>query len=242
MNIIRRNFERRHIKSDMCEMWLTFYPDEEADQHNEGFGIISILNEVLLPEGEEVISNVETESELITYVDKGALALLGPMGFSGVITAGEFQCMVIGRIIGQRVTNASQSDLAHFFRIYLQVLPLQHIDDCLEIPTRYSVAQRRNILCKVASSEVWNGSIRINSDAHIYSSILDPGQHIVHELLQGRKAWLHIVYGKVRVNEIDLNNGDGMGITDERSISLTVLQDTELLLIDISTDSNTGYR
>jgi redox-sensitive bicupin YhaK (pirin superfamily) len=180
---------------------------------------------------------LEAESELITYVHKGTLAFEGLTGHSGVITAGEYQCMVIGRIIGQRVTNTSQTDLAHFFRIYLRLSPSQSIDNCLETPTRFSVAQRRNILCKVASPDVWNGSIRIHSDAHIYSSILDPGQHIVHELLLGRKAWLHIVYGKVRVNEIDLNSGDGMGITDERSISLTVLQDTELILIDVSSGS-----
>jgi redox-sensitive bicupin YhaK (pirin superfamily) len=238
MNIIRRSFERRHIKSGKCDMWLTFYPQEPAAPLNDGFGNISILNEVLLDACEEVISKSESESELITYVHKGTLALEGLLGYSGVITAGEYQCMVIARITGQRVTNISQTDLAHFFRIYLRLSPSQYIDNCLETPTRFTVAQRRNILCKVASPEVWNGSIRINSDAHIYSSILDPGQHIVHELLQGRKVWLHIVYGKVRVYEIDLNNGDGIGITEERSISFTVLQATELLLIDVAIEGD----
>jgi redox-sensitive bicupin YhaK (pirin superfamily) len=217
-------------------MWLTFYQQEPTDPLNEGFGSISILNEVMLPHNEGVVSKLESESELITYIQKGVLALDGPIGHSGVITAGEFQCMIIGRVISQRVTNTSQTDLAHFFRIYLRLLPSRLGKDCVETQSRFSVAQRRNVLCTVASPDGRDASMQINTDARIYSSILDPGQHIVHELLQGRKAWLHIVYGKVQANEICLTTGDSMGIDDELSISLTVREDTELLLVDTISD------
>ena len=236
MNIVRRNAERRHIQSDKCEVRLTFYPRKPGDPPGEGFGIVSLFNEVKLPINEGVASNLESESELITYVHKGALALDGPMGHSGVITAGEFQCMVIGRILAQRVTNTSQTDPAHFFRIYLRLPPSQLGADCVKTQTRFTAAQRRNALCTVASPDARNASLRINTDAHIYSSILDPGQHIVHELLHGRKAWLHIVYGKVKANEVELSGGDGMGFADEPSISLTVQENTELLLVDTISD------
>jgi redox-sensitive bicupin YhaK (pirin superfamily) len=242
MNVIRRNADRRHIRSGPGEMWLTFYPQEPAGSLGEGFGIISILNESILSANEGVASDLKSETELITYVHKGALALVGPMGHSGVITAGEFQCITIGRTLGQRVTNTSLTDSAHFFRVFLRLLPSQLGTDCMETQSRFTVAQRRNVLCAVATTDVGKTSIRIITDARIYSSILDPGQHMVHELFHGRKAWLHIVHGKVRVNEVDLAQGDGMGITDEPSISLTVQESAELLLVDtISGSSQTHH-
>lgn len=232
MNILRRDAERRHIHSNESEIWFTFYPRERACLLDKGFGAVSILNEIKLPSGKGVASELESESELITYVHKGALALDGPKGHSGVITAGELQCMVIGRISNQRSINTSQTDPAHFFRIYLRLPQSQLGVGSFETQTRFTAAQRRNVLCPVASPDARNASLRIQSDAYIYSSILDPGHHVVHELLQERSAWLHIVYGKVQANDTELTTGDGMGIADEPSISLTVRENSELLLID----------
>ena len=218
-------------------MWLTFYPQAYTYPPDEGFGVISILNEVKLPPNGGAVSNLESESELITYVHKGALALEGPMGRSGVITAGEFQCMIIGRLLGQRITNASRTDPAHFFRIYLRLRPSLLGGDCVDAQTRFTAAQRRNVLCAVASPDARKASLRIHADAAVYSSILDPGRHIVHELPQGRKAWIHIVYGRIKSNEVELAGGDGMGFLDEPSISLTVLENTELFLVDTMSDA-----
>ena len=237
MNIIRRNTERRHIQSGKCEMWLTFHPQAATYPRDEGFGVISILNEVKLPSNGGAVSNLESESELITYVHKGALAFEGPMGRSGIITAGEFQCMIIGRLLGQRITNTSRTDLAHFFRIYLRLRPSLLWGDCVDAQTRFTAAQRRNVLCAVVSPDARKASLRIHADAAVYSSMLDPGRHIVHELPQGRKAWLHIVYGRIQSNEVELAGGDGMGFADEPSISLTVLENTELLLVDMISDA-----
>jgi quercetin 2,3-dioxygenase len=242
MNIIRRNAERRHIQSGKCEMWLTFYPQAAPGPPDEGFGAISILNEIKLPSIGGVVSSLTRESELITYVHKGALALESPKGRSGVITAGEFQCMVIGRILAQRLSNAPRTGMAHFFRIYLRLPPSRLGCDYEAAQTRFTAAQRRNILCTVASPDARKASLRIHTDAAVYSSILDPGRHIVHELSQGRKAWLHIVYGRIHANDVELTGGDGMGFADEPSISLTVREDTELLLVDTMPGSGEGSR
>lgn len=240
MNIVRRNADRRHIRGGSDEMWMTFCPREPAGPLDEGFGMISMLNESILLADQRVASNLKTQTDLITYVHKGALALTEPMGHSGLLTAGEFQCMTIGRILFQRVTNASAFDPAHFFRLFLRLPPVKSGGDYAEVQVRFTSAQRRNVLCTVASPDARNASLRINTDARIYSGILDPGQHIAHELLPGRKAWIHIVYGKASVNDNELGRGDGMGITDEPSVSLTVREKAELLLVDTVSDFRPG--
>ena len=219
---------------------MTFYPRKPAGPLDEGFGMISILNESVLLANKGVSSDLENHTDLITYVHKGALALAGPMAHAGLITAGEFQCMTIGRILSLRVTNTSAIDPAHFFRLFLRLPTAKSAGDYAEAQLRFTAAQRRNVLCTVASPDARNASLRINTDAHIYSSILDTGQHIAHELLPGRKAWLHIVYGKANVNDNELGRGDGIAITDEPSVSLTVKEHAELLLVDTVSALNKG--
>jgi redox-sensitive bicupin YhaK (pirin superfamily) len=75
------------------------------------------------------------------------------------------------------------------------------------------------------------GSLRIHQDALVYSSILDPGHHIFLELGPGRTAWLHIVCGEARLNDIVLTEGDGVGVTKEPSVSFTVREKRVVMLI-----------
>jgi redox-sensitive bicupin YhaK (pirin superfamily) len=63
--------------------------------------------------------------------------------------------------------------------------------------------------------------------------LLNPGQHVVHELLPGRSAWLHLVQGNVTLGDIVLSTGDGVGLTAERALSLTTSEESEILLVDL---------
>ena len=65
------------------------------------------------------------------------------------------------------------------------------------------------------------------------SALLDPGQHVVHELLPGRSAWLHLVQGEVTLGDVVLTTGDSAGVTAERAVSLTAQEETEILLLDL---------
>jgi redox-sensitive bicupin YhaK (pirin superfamily) len=89
------------------------------------------------------------------------------------------------------------------------------------------------VLCVIASPDGRKGSLRIHQDAFIYSSILDPGVHLVHELMTGRSDWLHIMYGEATLDDIVLTQGDGVGVTIEPSVSMTVRENTEILLVDL---------
>jgi redox-sensitive bicupin YhaK (pirin superfamily) len=232
MLLLRRNGERRNIQSGKSTIWLTFFPQGHADILSEGFGVVSILNEIRLQPGEGAAPEQVGETDLVTYAYKGAVALKNPEGRCIVVTAGEFQCMTIGRVPSHRAMNTSPTDPAHFFRMYLRLLPSQHGLDSTEAPTRFTAAERRNMLCTVASPDGRKASLHIHPDAHVYSSILDSGQHIVYELRQGRRVWLHMIYGEGNVNGANLAQGDGVGIVDERSVSLTALENSEMLMVD----------
>ena len=218
------------MKSGKHDSWLTFYPQEHPDQPTEDFGPVFAFNEILLAPGGTFAPLPCGEAEVVTYAYKGALAQEDSTGNSGVVCAGEFQHMSTGRGIRHKETNPSRTDCAHVFRISLR--PSEVGIDCVHEQKRFPAAQRHNVLCVIASADGRNGSLRIQQDALIYSSVLDPGHHLVHELLPGRMVWLHVIYGEATLQDIVLTQGDGVGVTIEPSVSLTALENTEVLLVD----------
>ena len=231
MIALRRAKERhldRHRKRDV---WLTFYPQDLADPLYGGFGTLETFNEERLAPGSGMPSHPDHDAEIVSYAREGALAYEDSMGCSGVIQAGEFQRMTTGRGIRHNETNASRIDRAHIYQIGLRSWQAG-LEPGYE-QKRFSAAERRAGLCIVASPDARRGSLRIHQDALIYSAILDPGQHVVHELAQGRSAWLHIVQGEVTLGDDVLTTGDGAGFTAERAVSLTAREATEILLLDL---------
>jgi quercetin 2,3-dioxygenase len=223
---LRRAQERHHDRRRKQEVWATFYP--LAD----GFGILEILDEHRLPPGAGVPRQQRRDAEIVTYVREGALAYEDSMGCSGVIHAGEFQRMTTGHGMRHSETNASRTDSAQVFQIWLR--PSEAGLEPGHEQKRFSAAERRGGLCVVGSPDGRRGSLRIHQDALMYSSLLDPGQHVVHELAPGQSAWLHLVQGEVTLGDVVLGTGDGAGITTERAVSLTAREETELLLLDLN--------
>jgi redox-sensitive bicupin YhaK (pirin superfamily) len=200
-----------------------------------GFGVIVAIDETRIPPngisapgpGEDLGTE---EAETVTYVHAGAIAHEDSAGSSGVLHAGEFQHLVIGRGTLHKETNASRADWAHVLRITL--LPSEVGLERSREQRRFAAAQRHNTLCVVASSDGRKGSLRLGQDALVCSSVLDPGHHLIHELPAGRSAWLHVIRGEVALQNDILSGGDGVGVTAEPSVSFTARARTEVLLVD----------
>ncbi len=231
MITLRRAEERLCTRRRKQEVWRSFDPDSPSDPLAGGFGALEILDEDRLRPGAAVPGHPQREAEIVTYVREGALAYEDSTGRSGVIHAGEFRRVSAGQGIHHRETNASRTEGAHVIQMWLRPSEAGLKPD--DEQKRFSAAERRGELCVVASFDGRRGSLRIHQDALMYSAMLDPGQHVVHELSQGRSAWLHLVKGEVTLGDVVLTTGDGAGVTAERAVSLTAREETEILLFDL---------
>jgi quercetin 2,3-dioxygenase len=232
MVTLRRANERHHDRRRKHDLWLTFWSPDRADPLADGFGVLEILNEDRLPPGASVSRQRRHDAEIVTYVREGALVYDDSMGHSGVIHAGEFQRVTAGRDLRHSETNASRTDWAHVFQIGLR--PSQAGLEPGNEQRRFSAADRRGGLCVVGSPDGRRCSLRVHQDAFVYAAMLDPGQHVVHELSPGRRAWLHLVQGEVTLGDLVLTTGDGVGVTAERAVSLTACRETEILVLDLA--------
>ena len=92
---------------------------------------------------------------------------------------------------------------------------------------------KKSVLCIVASPDARSGSLRVHQDACLYSSILERGQHVIHEIAPGRSVWLHVVCGAASIGAVSASTGDGVGISDERAVSMRPTVETEVLMLDV---------
>lgn len=228
----RRAAERHHVVDGAQERWQTFFPDGPAGLSGEAFGLLTGLDEVRLPPNEAAAARADVDEESVIYVYRGALAQEDSSGGSGVVCAGEFQCLTTGRRVHHGETNTSWTAWAHVFRISL--LPAEAGLPCAHEQRRFAAAQRRNLLCVVASRDGRRGSLRLHQNALVISSILDPGHHLVHDLAPGRIVWFHVVHGEIQLGDLVLVTGDGAGVTADLAVSFTAREESEILLLDLA--------
>jgi quercetin 2,3-dioxygenase len=230
-----RSEQRRHVRRGRQEAWLTSFLENPGDPPGGAFGPLELLTEDRLPPGARIPRDIDRDGEIVTYVFEGTLTHNDPAGGSRIVRAGEFERVSAAGRIRNRDRNRSRNDWAHVFQIRLR--PHSNgkpggLKSSRE-QKRFSAAERRGILCVVASQDGRNGSLCIHQDALIHSALLSLGQHIVHELSHQRSAWLHVVRGEVALGDIVLSQGDGAGIGAAPAVSLTARAESELLLLDL---------
>jgi quercetin 2,3-dioxygenase len=231
MITLRRAGERHRIQRRGRKTWLSFYPLNHPGPFAHGFGALEVFDEDRLSPGASVPHRPDRDAEIITYVRAGSLTYDDAAGHSGVLQAGEFQHTTAGRGNRNTDTNASRTDSAHVFRIWMR--PSQAGREPNREQKRFSAADRRGGLCVVASPDARARSLQLNLDALVYSAMLSPGTHVVHELAPQRAAWLHLVEGEVTLGDVVLSTGDGAGFIAERVVSVTAREESEILVLDL---------
>jgi len=228
---VRRANERHHDRVRTQEVWSTFQPTETGGAITAGFGTLEALTEDRLPPGAGIQRRPNRDADIITYVHEGKLTHVDSLGHSATVHACEFHRVTVRSGVRHSETNASRTDWAHVFQIWLR----PSVDGLAagQEQKRFSTTQRRGSLCVIASPDRRGGSLLLHQDALMLSGVLDPGQHVVHELAPKRTAWLHLVGGEATIDGVVLKIGDGAGITGERAVSFTAIHPTEVILLDL---------
>jgi redox-sensitive bicupin YhaK (pirin superfamily) len=231
MIIVRTDRDRRHYRGHRREVWHTFHSADPENQFAGGFHTLEFLDEERLPPGAVLPRCHRQDAELVTFVTQGALECEDSMGCASVIRAGELQHVSASRCVHRAVRNASQTDWAHVFRIWLRPTGGSREPGCGQ--RLFTAADRRNRLLVVASPDAREGALRVRQDVQIHSALMDPGYHLVHEMLPGRGAWIHVLEGSVKVGDVVLTAGDGAGVTGARAVALTAREPSSILLVDV---------
>ena len=154
------------------------------------------------------------------------------MGHGAVLKQGEFQRISAGTGINHSEFNPSDSEPTHFYQIWLHP-HTKGLKTSYE-QTQFNDAELRNTLRIVASPDGRKGSLTINQDAHIYLAKIGSGKTVDHSFDTNRHGWLQVLRGSLEVKEEVLEEGDGVAISKEASITLLATQDVEVILFELA--------
>ena len=232
MLTLRKNTDRGHANHGWLDTWHTFSFAGYHDLEHMGFGDLRVINDDRVQPGQGFGTHGHRDMEIITYVLDGALEHKDSMGNGSVIRPGNVQRMSAGRGVRHSEFNASRTDPVHLLQIWIEP-NVTGIEPGYE-EKHFTDDEKRGRLRLIASPDGRNGSVTIHQDAQVYAALLDGADTAMHALAAGRKAYVHVARGAVKVNGQPLVGGDGARISNENSIVLSDARDAEVLLFDLT--------
>jgi len=197
-----------------------------------GFRSLRVINEDWVAPDTGFPTHPHRDMEIITYVLEGKLEHKDSLGTGSVILPGDGQRMTAGSGIRHSELNPSKTEAVHLLQIWIQ-------PEKAALPPSYEQKsfpeqEKRGKFRLIASRDASDGSVKINQDAKLYVSLLQPGEEVAHEFGTGRYGWLQVACGSVELNGKRLAQGDGAAISDEQRVSIRAAGDAEVLLFDLA--------
>ena len=230
---VRRANERGHVNYGWLDTYHTFSFNTYYDPQFMGFRTLRVINEDRVAAGEGFGTHGHANMEIITYVTEGALAHKDSTGGEETLRPHEVQRMTAGTGIRHSEFNPSDAASTHLYQIW--ILPeTDGLTPGYE-QTYFAPEEKQGKLRLVASRAGTDGSVKINQDVSLYSSILASGEEVSHGLAENRYGWIQVVKGSLEINGESLKASDGAAISDERELKIKALEnDTEFLLFDLN--------
>ncbi len=228
---IRRGTERGHAEHGWLDSWHSFSFADYHDSAHMGFSALRVINEDRIQPGTGFGTHGHRDMEIISYVLEGALGHKDSMGTGSTIVPGDVQRMSAGRGVQHSEQNHDKAGVTHFLQIWIEP-NVRGIAPGYE-QKHFDGPSKRGRLRLVASSDGADGSVTIHQDARIYAGLFAGAERAVQPIAPGRKAYLHVVRGKLTANGTPLAAGDALKMTGIPEVVLEQGEDAEALLFDL---------
>ncbi len=229
---IRKAGDRGHSNIGWLDSYHTFSFADFYDPDHMGFGHLRVINDDTVDPGAGFATHPHRDMEIISYVLEGALEHRDSMGNGSVIRPGDVQRMSAGTGVTHSEFNPSPDDPVHFLQIW--ILP-----EAIGLAPGYeqknfTEADRRGRLALVASRDGRENSVSLNQDVDIHAGLLDGEDHVRFDPRTGRKLWIHVARGSVKVNGQLLEAGDGATTRSLEPLGFGDADSAEVLLFNMA--------
>jgi redox-sensitive bicupin YhaK (pirin superfamily) len=228
---VRKSEERGHAKHGWLEARHTFSFANYYDPRFTGFRDLLVINEDRVQAGQGFGKHPHQDMEIITYILEGEIAHRDSTGSGSVIRSGDVQRMSAGRGVTHSEVNHSKENQAHLLQIWIAPKE-QGIEPSYE-EKKFTPEEKKNHLKLIVSPSGEQGSLSINQDAKLFSTLLDAGKEVSYDLGPTRHSWVQVVCGSIELNDQLLRAGDGAAVSEEKRLQITAKTPAEVLLFDL---------
>jgi len=231
MITLRRATERGHANHGWLDSFHSFSFADYYDPAHMGFGPLRVINEDRVEPGMGFGTHGHRDMEIVSYVLDGELEHKDSMGTGSIIVPGDVQRMSAGKGVLHSEFNPSRERKVHFLQIWIEpaVRGIAPSYEQANVPAE----AKRGRLALIVGPQGSGAAVTIHQDAKLFATLLDGDERVEHALAPGRRAYVHIARGRVRVNGETLAAGDAAKLEGEASIALHRGASAEVLLFDL---------
>jgi len=200
------------------------------DPSNMNWGALRVWNDDEIAPNTGFPPHPHSDMEIITYVRDGAITHQDNLGNKGRTEAGDVQVMSAGTGIRHSEYNL-EPETTRIFQIWIEPKTFGAAPSWGAKP--FPKGDRSGKFVTLASGFAEDAdALPIRTDARVLGATLKAGESTTYALGKDRSGYLVPAVGTVEVNGVKLNPRDGAGIKNEEVITVTALEDAELVLVD----------
>ena len=200
------------------------------DARRMGWGALRVWNDDSIAPQTGFPPHPHADMEIITYVREGAITHQDNLGNKGRTVAGDVQVMSAGSGITHAEYNL-ESGNTQIFQIW--IIPDEHGKPPSWGTKPFPLGDRSGRFVTLASGFNDDAdALPLRTNARVLGATLKAGETAVYDLDTTRYAYIVPAKGKIEVNGVALDARDGAAIRDESKLTVTALEDAELVLVD----------
>ncbi|VWX48626.1 pirin family protein [Novosphingobium sp. 9U] len=207
---------------------FAFADYHDADRVN--WGRLRVWNDDTIAPKSGFPAHPHRDMEIITYVRTGAITHRDSLGNEGRTGAGDVQVMSAGSGIQHAEFNL-EDEPTTLFQIW--ILPDQRGGTPSWGARPFPKDARDGKFVTLASGVAGDTDVLpIRAGARVLGATLKAGETVTYDTRADRHAYLVPATGRVQVGEVGAQARDGVAITGLDTITVTAIEDAELVLVD----------
>ena len=229
--ILHKASTRGHNSFGWLNSYHSFSFGKYHDPARMNFGALRVLNDDTVKEGMGFGKHPHDNMEIVSIPLSGDLHHEDSIGRNEIIREYDVQIMSAGSGITHSEENANKDKEVKFLQIW--VLPKEKNIEPKYQQKSYKPQDRINqILTVVAPDD--NNAVWINQDAWFSLANFSNGFTSNYSIRKkGNGIYAFVIKGNISINNIELNERDGLGIDEIDEITIKADSDAELLLIEV---------
>jgi redox-sensitive bicupin YhaK (pirin superfamily) len=201
------------------------------DPARVNWGSLRVWNDDTIAPHTGFPTHPHNDMEIITYVRKGAITHRDSVGNEGRTEAGDVQVMSAGSGIRHSEYNLEDED-TQIFQIW--IIPSERGGEPGWGARPFPKGDRAGKFVPLASGAANDDdALPIRTDARVLGATVKAGESVTYTPRDpSRHLYLVPATGRVKVENVEAQARDGIAITQQASITVTALEDSELVLVD----------
>lgn len=204
-----------------------------ADYHDPArvhWGNLRVWNDDTIAAKSGFPPHPHRDMEIITYVRTGAITHHDSLGNKGRTAAGDVQVMSAGTGITHAEYNL-EDETTTLFQIW--IIPTRQGEKPGWGARRFPRGERAGHLVVLASGYADDtDALPIRTEARLVAGTLRAGDTVDYALGAERKGYLVAATGRIQVNGVEAAARDGLAIADVDTLTITALDQAEIVLVD----------